>query len=308
MIFIGGVFLSCLILLVTPFLDNNKFRHLAAFLSIFIYSYLIAVKGESGSDTFLYVDLFQKHGSTLTFSFIEPGIIWFFQGINQITSEYYIVNFFHSVLVGFSLWLLYKNKDPYVLVVYIIYIGINVDFSTLRQSISFHCFVLMWFLLKNQLIASLLASVFHVSAIFSYAYNLTNMKFRAPLIILAGGLCVFIYYFFLIRYLEVGRDFIFRSDAVFFLQSLFLVLLLYLMGYKKKILFVIFILSAIPIGFRLVFFYLVFCPSPLPNRLSNKLFLGFLLIVFLSVKLQSFTAQSIENDGERSTIRHFDIR
>ena len=152
--------------------------------------------------------------------------------------------------------------------------------------------------------------MFHLSAIFSLIANIVNVKLSMWKVVVLVCVAVVLKLLFLDRYLAVGQDFVFRTDLLFLIQSFALIFLMFLMGYDKKSLAYVFIISFVPIGYRLILFFIVLSPIDI-NRWSNKtlvgkLLLSVLLMFFVSLKMYSFSVQSLANDGLNSVVLFYE--
>lgn len=306
MIFSITVFFAVLFLLLSSFCKSKLVNTSFSSLGVFLYSSLVALRGTSGSDTFVYVYVYERINTSFLYPFYEPGVKILFQLMSYLNFPYEFVNFFQAVLVFISLTYLVWNKSAFVVVLYIFFVGLNVDFSTLRQSISMHVFVVLIYSFRNQLFATVLAGLFHLASLFSYIVRISTTRINLFKLIVLFVFLVFFKFMFLDRYLSDGQSFIFRSDFGFLLQSLMLISVMTLMGYSRRVLLCVFFLSFIPIGYRLVFFFLVLSPAERPRVGLNKVVLSFVLLFVVALKLYSFSLQSIENDGVNSVVLFYD--
>ena len=298
--------MSVLFLLLSSFFKSKLIKFPLSFIGVAMYSFLVAFRGASGSDTFVYVYVYERINTAFAYPFIEPGVKFLFGLMSYFDFSYDVVNMFQAILVFVSLTYLLLRKTPFVVVLYIFFIGLNVDFSTLRQSISLHVFVILIYFFRNQIIATVIAGLFHVSSIFSYVVKIVGAKITFLKLVVLSIFLVFFKFMFLDRYLTDGQDFIVRSDFGFLLQTFTLIFVMTLMGYSKRVLLSVFFISFIPIGYRLIFFFLVLTPAEKPKVGFNKVILSFVLIFVVALKLYSFGIQSVENDGINSVVLFYD--
>lgn len=306
MIFPALIIIASTLLIIAGFIKTKILKNISIYLALSVYSFLVSFRSFSGSDTFVYLNIYNQIEIEHVYPFIEPGLKWVFGLMNFFDFPYDVVNYIQGSLVFISLCFLTKNKSPFVVVLYIAFIGINVDFSTLRQSLSVHIFIIFLWLFKNKLLSTIFSAMFHLSAIFSFIANVVNVKLSIWKVVALVCVAIVLKLLFLDRYLAVGQDFVFRTDLVFLIQSFTLIFLMFLMGYDKKSLAYVFIISFVPIGYRLILFFIVLSPIDI-NRWSNKtlvgkLLLSVLLMFFVSLKMYSFSVQSLANDGLNSVV------
>jgi len=271
-----------------------------------IYSSFIAFQGDSGSDTFEYIRVYNSFVNYEDFAFFEPGLYIYFSLLKFFNFEYELVNYGHALVVAMSLYLISIKRSPLLAALYIAYIGLNVDFSTLRQSFGIHLFTIFYLMSSKIYLSAFVSMLFHASGIFALVSKILNIKFtfiNLSVLFLISVLC---YYLFLERYLLYGMGFLVREDFGFILQSIFLIFICYFMGYSRKILLMVALFSILPIGYRIVFFLLIIQDVKGPRIVFNKFILCGVLLLFISFKLNSFMVQSIKNDGERSIITHYE--
>lgn len=280
--------------------------------SIFIYSLLVAFKGDSGSDTFLYLRAFDSYYdySTLSdFGFSDLGFGFIYQVVNYFNLNFDYINYINAVLIFFSLNLLSKYKNNYIVVVFIAIVGLNIDFSTIRQSYAIHIFIIIYLVTKRQSLSVIVAFLFHKSSLLSYIVNLSHTKLSIkkalPFFSMFSVIFYFFYVFYLNRYIEVGSTFLFRNGFNFIVQIVLIVLILYLLGYENKILIVCALIMIIPIGYRVFSFFLIMESVKVTNIKFNRILLFNLTLILFLLKVFSFSNQSILNDSERSTILHY---
>lgn len=310
MIFPALIIIASTLLIIAGFIKTKILKNISIYLALSVYSFLVSFRSFSGSDTFVYLNIYNQIEIEHVYPFIEPGLKWVFGLMNFFDFPYDVVNYIQGSLVFISLCFLTKNKSPFVVVLYIAFIGINVDFSTLRQSLSVHIFIIFLWLFKNKLLSTIFSAMFHLSAIFSFIANVVNVKLSIWKVVALVCVAIVLKLLFLDRYLAVGQDFVFRTDLVFLIQSFTLIFLMFLMGYDKKSLAYVFIISFVPIGYRLILFFIVLSPIDI-NRWSNKtlvgkLLLSVLLMFFVSLKMYSFSVQSLANDGLNSVVLFYE--
>ena len=310
MIFPALIIIASTLLIIAGFIKTKILKNISVYLALSVYSFLVSFRSFSGSDTFVYLNIYSQIEIEHVYPFIEPGLKWVFGLMHFFDFPYDVVNYIQGSLVFISLCFLTKNKSPFVVVLYIALIGINVDFSTLRQSLSVHIFIIFLWLFKNKLLSTIFSAMFHLSAIFSFIANVVNVKLSIWKVVALVCVAIVLKLLFLDRYLAVGQDFVFRTDLLFLIQSFALIFLMFLMGYDKKSLAYIFIISFVPIGYRLILFFIVLSPIDI-NRWSNKtlvgkLLLSVLLMFFVSLKMYLFSVQSLANDGLNSVVLFYE--
>lgn len=298
---------SCILLVLAEFVKGRLIKNFTRAVSILIYTSLIAFKGGSGADTSLYIRLFEHNLSFVEvfYSFSDFAFVLLFASLSDAGFSFYSLNYINAILAFFSLYYIATKKNGYLVVLYISFIGINVDFSTLRQSISIHVFSIVYFYFNSQFLAVIVAVGFHKSAIFAYLNKLKDKKITKIQFFYLVLLLTFFYYFFLVRYLQYGTSFLYRDSYLFLFQSLIVCFFMYMLKFRGISIVFVFFLFFLPIGFRLIFFTLIMDRSSLPNVKFNKLALGGLLLVFTLSKLYSFTSQSISINGDRSVVNHY---
>ncbi len=300
----------CLILVGCAFLRRDFHRRLLIIFSISLYSCLVAFQGVSGSDSHMYLRAFQSFSDTYeafsVFGFSEPGFWLINKAAVSLSLDFSIINYVNAVVVFFSLYYISVKRSPFLTVLYIVIIGINVDFSTIRQSLGLHVFSIVYFVFKSQFSAVVVGMLLHKSVLLSYLVNLVNSRISLKIVVLAVIVLLFFNYFFLQRYLAQGPGFVFREGYVFILQTFIIVAVMALLGYSKKIIISVALLSVIPIGYRVIFFFLILNEVPYPVIRFNKLVLSCVLLCLMVAKVASFTRHSLENDLERSTILHYE--
>lgn len=279
------------------------------FFSSWVYAFLIAFKGESGSDTYVYKDIFDNVLSSTyySFPFKEFGSYILFYGLRSFNFSFDYINYINAFFVFFSLILLALKRSPILVIIYIAFVGINVDFSTIRQSYAIHIFT-VFFLISDRLYVSMLSGLlFHYSSIIVLAVDkLKNKLDVRKVLVFIVVLCVLLV-IFLERYLISGMDFIVRKSPFFLLQSFIIALIFYVLGYNKKVACTVFFISFIPVGFRFLLFFMVVLPYPNKSfKLFNKVVLLSFLLLLLVFKLYSFSVQSIQNDQDRSIVTRYE--
>lgn len=269
---------------------------LFSFIGIFVYSMTVASRGESGSDTFLYVALFEQPG--LFRAFQEPAIPYLFEILRNINLSFQAVLVLQGILCFFSLYLIWKNSGARLVAFYIALFGVNIDFSTLRQSFGLHILVILALGFKHKYLP-LLAVTFHVWTAAGFAAFAKGKLAIA----LSLGLGV-VAFFYLRQYLDEGLSFLVREDSTWIVQAVFAIMFLHLEGVTTRWLMLAAVLLAVPIGYRVLACLFPFFPI---KRVSPRLaiFSALLLLTFTYFKLSSFERQSLENDGDRSVVRHF---
>jgi hypothetical protein len=272
----------------------------------FFYAILIGFRSNTGSDTFVYQNYFYDR-SYPSANFVEPGVGFLFDVFNVFDVNFDMFIFFHGIIVFIGLLVLLRYKDCLFVAFYIVLIGINVDTSTLRQSLALHFFLISMFVFRHYAISTLIASLFHLSSISSFFSKISSIRFSALSVSAIAIFSFIFYYLFLSRYLEVGQGFLFREGFSFIAQTLFVFMFVVISGYKVSIITFSTFLSIIPIGYRVIFFVLVTSESLLrPKNTINHLLLVVVMILYSSVKISSFYYQSSFNDAERSVVQFFD--
>ena len=305
MIFIFGIFTSVFFFILLSFVRTYYIRNILLFFPVVLYTTLIAFQGESGSDTFEYVRIYNSFTDYNSFPFIEPGFALYFGTLSFFSVDYELVNYSHALVVAISLYLISIKRSPILVALYIIYIGINVDFSTLRQSFGFHIFAI-FYLVSNKLYLSAFTSMsFHFSGIFAVLSKFIKIKLTLRTLTILAVILVLTYFVFLQRYLLHGISFLIRDDFWFVFQTLIVLFVCYFMGYSRRVMIMICLFSIIPIGYRIVFFLLLIEQVQF-TRIAIKIITCGVILLFLVIKLNSFTIQSINNDGKRSIITHYE--
>jgi hypothetical protein len=187
---------------------------------------------------------------------------------------------------------------------YILLFGINIDFSTLRQSIALHLAMIL-FRFMPLVLASLAASFFHLSALVIPFASIRRIKLSyyhmiIPLVLAVPAV------FFLTRYLSdsEGAAYLFRQDLSWSLQYAFILAFLILKKYSAPIIAVSFITALLPIGYRVFALIFPFATSPSVGKRS-ELYSSLLMLIFAVPKLVSYSHQSLSNDGINSVVLHF---
>ena len=305
MIFVIGLSLSVLFFIIFSYVISPYARRILLFFPVAFYSIFIAFQGSSGSDTFEYVRVYNNATDYLSFIFFEPAFYFYFSGLRYFDLSYEFVNYSHAFVVALSLYLIAVKRSPLLAALYVVYIGINVDFSTLRQSFGLHVFSIFYLMSERFYLSVISSTLFHFSGIFALVLKVSNINITIKYIIILIFISV-PFYFYINRYLSNGMSFLIRDDFGFILQTLIILFLCYFMGYSKRILVIIAIISVIPIGYRMVFFLLIVPHVNLTKVAANKVVVCCVLMLFLFFKLNSFVIQSVSNDGENSIVTHYE--
>ncbi len=293
--------------MLSDFVRIKFFRSAMCYGAILIYSLLIAFKGVSGSDTFFYERLYYSEFTfgSLFLTFSDVFFISLMYVFKKASLNFDALNYLNAILAFVSLNLLAKNKSASLVVLYISLIGLNLDFSTMRQSYGMHVFSILYFSYNSFFLSFVLSFGFHKSAIFSFISKLKshNLSLKGLLILLSFS---FVFYFlFLQRYMSVGSSFLSRDGYGFIFQSLIVCSIMFLLRFDRKIIILTFFILYFPVGYRVLFFLFVMEYSYLPKLKANQMTLIVLLMVFSFAKVSSFSSQSISIDGKRSVVLHY---
>lgn len=301
------IILSCFILILSDFVRIKLIRSSMCYGAILIYSLLIAFKGSSGSDTFFYERLYFSEFtfSSLFLNFSDVLFVSLMYIFKKGLLHFDTLNYLNAILAFISLNLLAKSKSASLVVLYISLIGLNLDFSTMRQSYGMHVFSILYFSFNSFFLSFILSFGFHKSAIFSFISNLNKHKLSFKSILLIFSFALVFYFIFLQRYMSVGASFLSRGGYGFIFQSLIVCGIMFLLRFDKKTIIITFVVLYFPVGYRVLFFIFVMDYSCLPKLKFNQISLIFLLIAFSFVKTSSFSSQSISIDGERSVVLHY---
>lgn len=309
MIFSFLIILPCLFYLLVSLVKVDRRSCVVLFFASFFYSVLVALKGGSGSDTFEYIRIYNSvlEVPYIIFPFKEVGFYWLLVFLKSNGFSFDAVNYINAFLVFVSIFLLAVKRSPFLVVVYIAFVGINVDFSTIRQSYGIHLFSVFYLFSERMIISIVAGGMFHLSTVISIGIKVLENRLTTSKILIAGGVGTLLCVIFLERYLSQGMIFLVRSSPVFLLQSLVIAFLFYVLGYNKKVVACIFLISILPIGFRFLILFMVVIKFPNSKlKFMKRLGVSFCLLLVLSFKLYSFSGQSIINDGERSTVLKFE--
>ncbi|NVC65324.1 hypothetical protein FC652_19770, partial [Vibrio sp. 05-20-BW147] len=198
-LFLWAIVLSCFILILSDFVRIKFIRSSMCYGAILIYSLLIAFKGGSGSDTFLYERLYSSEFTftSLFLTFSDVLFVSLMYIFKKNLLHFDTFNYLNSILVFISLNLLAKRKSASLVVLYISLIGLNLDFSTMRQSYGMHVFSILYFSFSSFGLSFILSLGFHKSAIFSFISNLNKYKLSLKSILLIFSFALVFYFIFL---------------------------------------------------------------------------------------------------------------
>ncbi|EMK6668398.1 EpsG family protein [Vibrio fluvialis] len=298
------IIVSVFFILLSSFF-NDLSKNTFIVIGLLFYSYLVAFKGGSGSDTIYYYTIFEQNLSHAETAFHEPGFGLLKDLVKYFNGDYNVINYIQSLLVFLSLFLLSRNQGVFIVSIYISLCGLTIDFSTLRQSLSFHLFVIVFFVIESRPIAAFLSSFFHYSSLFSFINKFYLLSIKRLFYLIS--FVVIFYFVFLNRYLDEGLQFVFRSGFSWLVLFAVYSFAFYLVGYRYRQLVFISMLLYFPIGYRVISYLLVVDkPIVIPRSFSKKLMLLAFFMLITWLKVYSFSEQSINNDKERSVILHYE--
>lgn len=294
-----SIIISLSLFLITISAGIYKYK-LAKFLfivGIIIYCCLIAFRSNSGSDTFIYQDIYE--GNIDYSVFIEPGLIYLFKVGNFLDLSFNYFLIFQAIICFWSLLLMKRLSGYSSIIFYVIFFGLNIDFSTLRQSIALHFLIITTFYIKS-FWPSIVFSSIHIGSIFSLFFR-TNLKYQ---IITLGILLVTVSIFFQ-RYENHLNLYFYRSNNDWIMQTMAIIMYLMLKRYSNISIALIGFFSYFPIGFRLIAFMF---PMLTPKYIFGRYdFIAAIMLLIISpVKLSSYSEQSISNDLEKSVVVHYE--
>lgn len=299
---------------------SNNFKFSLGTVAIFLYSALVAFKGEAGSDTYVYYQAYLNFSdSYLSFKnysgFREPGF-WFLNYLSSKANfDFSFLNFLNSIVIFFSLLLSLKKIGAISLLIYIPFVGLNVDFSTMRFSFALHVFVILYFYSGRVFLSAFFSGLFHsfgflffIPVVFK-EYDFYKIKWYEFLggggMLLVGLL--YMYNEFVERYINEGEQFIFRDGAGFMFQTALIFAICIISRLKRRDSFMILFLSIVPVGFRVAGVFILLSTFRTPRKLINVIVLYFLVFFLYFAKLYSFSIASFQIDGSRSVITHYGV-
>lgn len=265
--------------------------------AILIYALLVAFRGESGSDTFLYKSLFDLPIYFITFP--EPGLVLLFDIFNALGLTFDHILLLQGIMVFASLRLMSKKQGPLMVALYIVLFGLNVDMSTLRQSFATHFLIICIMGFNARWIASLAIAI-HFSSLFSFLTNLKNKKIYIYLILVSP-----IIFSYINRYMEQSPDSLGRDSLSWIPQLIFVIVFLWLQGLSALWLLISSFLLYIPVGYRVLSYVIPFTSQKRVQRWRHYA-ASFLLFLFAIVKVDSYCEQSKANDGNKSVVTHYE--
>lgn len=265
--------------------------------AIIMYALLVAFRGESGSDTFVYKSLFDFPIYFITFP--EPGLVLLFQLFNALGLTFDHVLLLQGFMVFVSLRLMSKKQGPLMVAFYIVLFGLNVDLSTLRQSFATHFVIIMLMGFNSRWVGSLAVAI-HFSSLFSFLTNLKNKKVYICLLLASP-----IIFAYVNRYLQESPDSLGRDSYSWIPQLIFAIVFLWLQGLKFIWLLISAFLLYIPIGYRVMSYVIPFTNKKKINRWRHFA-ASFLLFIFSIVKVDSYSEQSKANDGSKSVVSYYE--
>lgn len=299
----------------------SKSRNMQLFLcaaAIVLYSSLVAFKGVAGSDTDIYYYVYMTFSSSyFDFSkfggFNEPGF-WLLNHILHLLGlPFSALNVLNAVLIFLSLFTVCRKVGVIPLLVYIPFVGLNIDFSTMRFSFAFHLFIIFYLSNQKAFLSSIVAGMFHGFGFLFFILVLFRTfdlkktpwyKFLTLAMVLFISL-FFMYENFLLRYLGAGTQFLFRDGFGFILQSMLLYGICFIGRIGKRDSLSIILLSFIPVGFRVAGIYILLSSYQPPKLLLNFLLFYLLIAYLFFAKLYSFTKSSLLIDENKSVILHY---
>ena len=273
----------------------SGYSHIGVF-AILLYALAIFKRGDTGSDTLSYRAFFDNN----VYIFIEPGFEYVSLIVHLFSDDFIYVLFLQSILVFISLFILLKNNSSSVVMFYIATFGTTFDFSTIRQSLAFHLFVLIYFITKKRFLL-FISSLFHFSSLFYVIPNILNQRFMKYIMF---AMTPGIFYYANI-YLSEAPQFVDISLSNI-VQFLFLYFIFYLLNSSARTLFAL-SLFIIPIGFRL-FSYAIITENSFSRRKKLRFEIAhFLLFIYCVLKIFSFSYQSIILDEMNSPVHIFPV-
>lgn len=291
-----AVFSALVIVLLSSVVRHSNLSN-AIFLSgSLVYCLLIALRGDSGSDTFLYKLFYEKQVDYLTF--LEPGLPYIFEALSIIGLPFEGMLCLQAALCFYSLIILRKTSGSSAVIFYILFFGLNIDFSTLRQSIALHLIIISAYHVKNSLPAIFLSSI-HFGALFSLLSRLSMRSFLLYLIPVS-----LVALFFIQRYLDLVNEYFIRDDYGWIMQTLAIMFFMYAKGYGFTSTCIAGAFSYIPIGYRLLAYIIPVMKPRVVNGRSDFI-VALVLCLASPIKLYSFSSQSLQNDGDKSVVFYF---
>nr|QOS24951.1 hypothetical protein VP352_00015 [Vibrio parahaemolyticus] len=316
-VFYFAIVTSFFSLLFSSLISEGLYKKILLFFGISIYCLLIAFKGQAGSDTDLYYIAYSNYANDYKSFYMAGGFseigFWlinyfgFFSGFSFV-----YVNIVSAIFVFFSLYLVGVKKNPLLLLFYIPFVGFNIDFSTIRFSIAFHCFVILFLLFDRPFFSSVISGFFHKFGFLFFSVNFINISLKKLkgihyffFLIVLAPIGYYFYTEFIERYLAYGSQFVFRDGFSFLLQSFLVLFICCLARFPVKNSIAIFLISMIPVGFRICGILILVSDLKKSSIIFNKVILYFILIFFFFAKLISFTNASLSIDGHKSIILHY---
>ncbi|WP_029828764.1 EpsG family protein [Vibrio parahaemolyticus] len=316
-VFYFAIVTSFFSLLFSSLISEGLYKKILLFFGISIYCLLIAFKGQAGSDTDLYYIAYSNYANDYKSFYMAGGFseigFWlinyfgFFSGFSFV-----YVNIVSAIFVFFSLYLVGVKKNPLLLLFYIPFVGFNIDFSTIRFSIAFHCFVILFLLFDRPFFSSVISGFFHKFGFLFFSVNFINVSFKKLkgihyffFFIVLAPIGYYFYTEFIERYLAYGSQFVFRDGFSFLLQSFLVLFICCLARFPVKNSIAIFLISMIPVGFRICGILILVSDLKKSSIIFNKVILYLILIFFFFAKLISFTNASLSIDGHKSIILHY---
>lgn len=294
--------------------------------SLFIFSsFLILISGfrvNHGADTETYRNFYQYIGSKNSENFLddnifEYGFVFLVFLFNLLTIEFDSFLIIVALFSFISMFVTYINVKTSTFIIfcllYLSFIYWQLQWSVLRQAISFWVLVLSFIFFKKRIILALMSSTFHISSIFSL---LIYKKYKFFLIPSLFAILISVSYFF-IKYLALDLEVfkIFFGDSNRWLIGLLIYITLYLLIYKrwnfngaKIISIAVAIAVIIPIGWRVL---AVILPVLLLNNNRDINFRlpmhAFLLFIIFLMKSYSHYLSSVSIDLEPEIIHIFNL-
>lgn len=296
-VFSFSIMAICGWLCISALISRKLNKSLLTIPAIAGYCILIAFRGTSGSDTIVYAAVL--NGSIPVTVFHEVGFQLLVHAIRSVNGGISSLEALQAIICFISLLHISRRNGGAFVALYISLFGINLDFSTMRESIALHLVSIIFMLTKRNSFFLATPSLIHIpalSVLLNRKLSWVSQVFLAIAAIMA--------YSVIARYIEYGSEFLFRGSSAWVIQEVSILAVLWFMGFRFRFIFIASILLVIPVGYRaLAYLYILQRP-----RASRKIYqqVAIIIVALISVaKVVSFERQSIIANGARSVALHF---